>query len=101
MIAVKGEKSYTLALRALVMTLVADIPKGGLKAKDTYTFADSPTTCYLHGLCRMTRDRERLLETLDIMKWLCREFWPEAFRKSVDKLQMNNMVRLLRCTLRM
>lgn len=25
------------------------------------------------------------------MKWLCREFWPEVFRKSVDKLQMNNM----------
>lgn len=39
----------------------------------------------------MTRDRERLLETLDVMKWLCREFWPEVFRKSVDKLQMNNM----------
>lgn len=43
------------------------------------------------GLGRITRDRERLLETLDVMKWLCREFWPEVFRKSVDKLQMNNM----------
>ena len=42
-------------------------------------------------LRRMTRDRERLLETLDVMKWLCREFWPEVFRKPVDKLQMNNL----------
>ena len=41
-------------------------------------------------LRRLTRDRERLMESLDVMKWLCREFWTEAFRKPVDKLQTNN-----------
>jgi trafficking protein particle complex subunit 6 len=39
---------------------------------------------------RLTRDRERLVDTLDAVKFLCREFWTEVFRKAVDKLQTNN-----------
>ena len=39
---------------------------------------------------RLARDRERLVEVLDVVKFLCREFWSEAFRKPVDKLQTNN-----------
>jgi len=39
---------------------------------------------------RLARDRERLVEVLDVVKFLCREFWTEAFRKPVDKLQTNN-----------
>lgn len=39
---------------------------------------------------RLSRDRERITEPLDIMKFVCREFWTELFRKSVDKLQTNN-----------
>jgi hypothetical protein len=41
---------------------------------------------------RMTRDRERLVDILDVIKFLCREFWSEVFRKPVDKLQTNNRV---------
>ncbi len=39
---------------------------------------------------RLTRDRERLVDTLDVLKFVCREFWTDAFRKAVDKLQTNN-----------
>ena len=39
----------------------------------------------------MLRDRgERMTDPLDIVKWMCREFWTEVFRKPVDKLQTNN-----------
>jgi hypothetical protein len=41
----------------------------------------------------MTRDRERLIDVLDVMKFICREFWLEMFRKPIDKLQTNNRVR--------
>jgi hypothetical protein len=39
---------------------------------------------------RATRERERFGDTLDAVKFLCREFWADAFRKAVDKLQTNN-----------
>jgi len=39
---------------------------------------------------RLTKDRERFIDTLDIMKFICREFWTELFRKAIDKLQTNN-----------
>lgn len=39
---------------------------------------------------RLTKERERFLDTLDIMKFICREFWTEIFRKAIDKLQTNN-----------
>ena len=39
----------------------------------------------------LLRDRgERMTDPLDIVKWMCREFWSEVFRKPVDKLQTNN-----------
>jgi len=40
---------------------------------------------------RLARDRaERLGDVLDVVKFVCREFWSEVFRKPVDKLQTNN-----------
>jgi hypothetical protein len=40
---------------------------------------------------RLTRERgERLVGALEVMKFVCREFWSEAFAKAVDKLQTNN-----------
>jgi len=39
---------------------------------------------------RLLRDRERAAEPLDAVKWLCREFWGDVFRKPVDRLQTNN-----------
>ena len=39
---------------------------------------------------RYTRDRPRFNETLDIIKFICKDFWMEVYRKHVDKLQTNN-----------
>lgn len=41
---------------------------------------------------RLTRDRDRITEILDIVKFLCRVFWKEAFQHQVDKLQTNHKV---------
>jgi hypothetical protein len=40
-----------------------------------------------------------MIKDLDVMKWLCREFWTEVFRKSTDRLQTNNRVRRLASSL--
>jgi len=41
------------------------------------------------------KDKDRLVTDLDVMRWLCRDFWGEVFRKTGDKLQTNNSVRAL------
>jgi hypothetical protein len=42
---------------------------------------------------RYTRDRPRFNDTLEIIKFICKDFWMEVYRKHVDKLQTNNKVR--------
>ena len=39
---------------------------------------------------RSTKDRARLSSTLDIIKYLCKDFWLQIFRKQVDMLQTNH-----------
>eukprot|EP00906_Rhabdomonas_costata_P013924 RCo019952 len=38
---------------------------------------------------RLTRNRSCFPDTLELMKFLCKEFWTECFRKSVDSLMTN------------
>ncbi|RQM21366.1 hypothetical protein B5M09_009845 [Aphanomyces astaci] len=39
---------------------------------------------------RFSRDRPRLLEPLDVIKFLCKDFWIHIFKKQIDKLQTNH-----------
>lgn len=44
---------------------------------------------------RYTKDRPRSADTLEIIKFICKDFWVEVYRKQVDKLQTNNRVRAI------
>lgn len=39
---------------------------------------------------RYTRERPRFGDTLEIIKFICKDFWFEIYRKQIDKLQTNN-----------
>lgn len=39
---------------------------------------------------RLAKDRNRFVEELDIIKFLCKDIWNHIFRKQVDKLQTNH-----------
>jgi len=39
---------------------------------------------------RYTKDRARFADTLEIIKFICKDFWFEIYRKQIDKLQTNN-----------
>ena len=41
---------------------------------------------------RYTKDRPRFTDTLEIIKFICKDFWMEVYKKQVDKLQTNNRV---------
>ena len=41
---------------------------------------------------RYTKDRPRFGDTLEIIKFICKDFWMEVYRKQIDKLQTNNRV---------
>jgi hypothetical protein len=45
------------------------------------------------GCCSYARDKPRFADNLDVIKFLCKEFWSEVFKKQVDNLKTNYRVR--------
>ncbi|KAL1514905.1 hypothetical protein AB1Y20_003985 [Prymnesium parvum] len=39
---------------------------------------------------RYTKDTPRFAETIDVIKFICKDFWFEIYRKQIDRLQTNN-----------
>lgn len=39
---------------------------------------------------RLSRDKPRMTENLDVIKWACKDLWGEVFRKQVDSLRTNH-----------
>ena len=44
-------------------------------------------------MCRYSKDKPRLGDTLEIIKFLCKDFWQAVFKKQVDNLKTNHRVR--------
>ncbi|MDA4132687.1 MAG: hypothetical protein OK454_06130, partial [Thaumarchaeota archaeon] len=44
---------------------------------------------------RFSRDRPRFNDTLDVIKFLCKDLWTLVFRKQIDNLKTNHRVRML------
>lgn len=47
------------------------------------------------GSVRFSRDRPRFTDTLDMIKFLCKDVWQLVFRKQIDNLKTNHRVRSL------
>lgn len=47
-------------------------------------------------ICRYSRDKARLGDTLEVIKFLCKDFWQAVFKKQVDNLKTNHRVRRAR-----
>lgn len=45
---------------------------------------------------RFSRDRPRFSDTLDVIKFLCKDLWTLVFRKQVDNLKTNHRVSLVK-----
>lgn len=43
--------------------------------------------------CSFSRDRPRFNDTLDVIKFLCKDLWMLVFRKQIDNLKTNHRVR--------
>lgn len=41
---------------------------------------------------RFTKDSPRFKDELDIMKFICKDFWTAIFKKQVDNLRTNHQV---------
>lgn len=42
--------------------------------------------------CRFSRDRPRFTDTMDVIKFLCKDLWTILFRKQIDNLKTNHRV---------
>lgn len=51
---------------------------------------------WLHFLPRITRDSPSFKDELDIMKFICKDFWTKVFRRQVDNLRTNHQVKQIR-----
>lgn len=51
------------------------------------------TGLHLWGFDRFSRDRPRFTDTLDVIKFLCKDLWTLVFRKQIDNLKTNHRVR--------
>ena len=47
---------------------------------------------YYKFCSRYTRDKARLGQTLEVIKFICKDFWQAVFRKQVDNLKTNHRV---------
>ena len=45
-------------------------------------------------LCRLTRDYNTIGDTLEVVKFVCRELWMHLFGKPITQLQTNRRVRV-------
>ena len=59
------------------------------------------STLHAHALdaacpcpCRYSKDRPRMGDALEIIKFMCKEFWLAVFKKQVDNLRTNHRVRI-------
>ncbi|XP_043928697.1 trafficking protein particle complex subunit 6b-like [Protopterus annectens] len=44
---------------------------------------------------RITKDSPSFKDDLDVMKFICKEFWNNTFRKQIDNLRTNHQISLL------
>ena len=43
---------------------------------------------------RFSKDRPRFSDTLDVIKFVCKDMWTLVFRKQIDNLKTNHRVRM-------
>lgn len=48
---------------------------------------------YLLIISRYTMERPRFTDNLEAIKFICKEFWSELFKKQIDNLKTNHKVR--------
>lgn len=48
---------------------------------------------YAYSRSRFSRDRTRMVDTLDVIKFICKDLWTIVFRKQIDNLKTNHRVR--------
>jgi hypothetical protein len=53
---------------------------------------DILATCGLLSLCRYSKDKPRLGDTLEVIKFVCKDFWQAVFKKQIDNLKTNHRV---------
>ena len=46
----------------------------------------------LQSLCRFTKDSGRFKDELEIMKYICKDFWTAVYKKQIDNLRTNHQV---------
>lgn len=69
-------------------TVPEDIDLCGLP----FRTGNTKLTWLYRDIYRFSRDRPRFTDTLDMIKFLCKDIWTLVFRKQIDNLKTNHRV---------
>lgn len=65
------------------------------KGYSVYSLLSTPMwmgSCWVMILVRYTMDRPRFFDHLEAIKFICKDFWSELFKKQIDNLKTNHRV---------
>ncbi|KAJ3042025.1 Trafficking protein particle complex subunit 33 [Rhizophlyctis rosea] len=91
------------ALDFLVMEMVQQMHQfpDGTEVDKEASYFKLETLGYRVGAAlveKFTKDRPRFLDNLDVVKFICKEFWLTIFKKQIDNLKTNHRVRFAAAT---
>jgi hypothetical protein len=85
-----AESSFALLQIEAVNMWIADAPKPADYARAARQL-EAVGFHVGHRLAELVvKDRPRFDSTLEVIKFICKDFWYEVYRKQIDKLQTNN-----------
>ncbi|KAI9201806.1 NO signaling/Golgi transport ligand-binding domain-containing protein [Polychytrium aggregatum] len=79
----------------LIMEMVQQMHKGpgGVEVDKEAAYFKLENLGYRVGFAlaeRFTKDKPRFVDSLDVVKFICRDFWMELFKKNIDNLKTNH-----------
>ena len=91
------EEHKELGLRRCNLSGAACGEVGGRDGRDLVLFVTERALLLLGCLLmtphpRFSRDKPRFTDTLDVIKFLCKDLWTLVFRKQIDNLKTNHRV---------
>lgn len=60
--------------------------------REPHLVGSPPCTLVNIFRCRYSKDKPRFTDTLEVIKFICKDFWQAVFKKQVDNLKTNHRV---------
>ncbi|XP_072284269.1 trafficking protein particle complex subunit 6B [Pyxicephalus adspersus] len=85
-----AEEALFLLLHNEIVSCVYKCGEQGEVVSLCLSYISYMSYIYIYKYCRFTKDTARFKDELDIMKFVCKDFWTTVFKKQIDNLRTNH-----------